>query len=108
MAYKQARGVLEDPVKTRVAGNENEKPKSQVNETVESVDREGTNQRLTEVSMEKRAKGSGASYSKVVDATRSTKGAIRGNKPFRYKSDNKIYNYVPGEQNDNPKTGYRL
>ena len=109
MAYKQAGGVLGDPVKVRVAsGGGGEKPKSQVNETVESVDRTGTNQRSTGVPMEKRAKGSGAVYSKEKAATKSTTGTIGGSKPFRYKSGGKIYNYEPGAQNNNPKTGIRL
>ena len=108
MAYKQAGGVLGDPVKTRVASSEGEKPKSQVSETVESVDREGTNQRLTGVSMGNRAMGSGASYNKTVPATQSTEGAIGGSEPFRYRSGNKLYDYVPGAQNNNPKTGFRL
>ena len=100
MAYNQPGGILGDPVKTRVnSGGE---------ETVESVDRTNTNQRLTNVPMEDRAKGSGASYGKMAAATQSTEGVIGGSEPFRYKSNNKIYNYVPGEQNNNPKTGYKL
>ena len=101
MAYKQAGGVLNDPVKTRVeGGNESE--------TVSSVDRTNTNQRLTEVPMADRAMGSGASYSKESAATRSTTGTIGGSEPFKYKSGNKIYNYEPGAQNNNPTTGIRL
>lgn len=101
MAYNQPGGVLGDPVKTRVE-------KSQENETASSVDRTNTNQRLTEVPMADRAMGSGASYSKENAATRSTTGTIGGSKPFRYKSGNKIYNYEPGAQNNNPTTGIRL
>ncbi len=109
MAYKQAGGVLGDPVKVRVAsGGGGEKPTSQVDETVESVDRTGTNQRSTGVPMEKRAKGSGAVYSKERKATKSTTGTIDGPVAFRYKSGGKIWNYVPGAQNNNPTTGIRL
>jgi len=108
MAYKQAGGVLGDPVKARVASGGSEKPTSQVNETVDSVDRTDTNQRSTGVSMEDRAKGSGVSYSKEAPATQSTTGTIGGPVAFRYKSGNKIFNYVPGAQNDNPTTGIRL
>jgi len=41
-------------------------------------------------------------------ATMSTTGSIGGNKPFSYTSEGKVYKYVPGEQNKNPKTGRRL
>jgi hypothetical protein len=101
MAYNQPKGVLNDPVKARVA-------KTQENETVSSVDRTNTNQRLTDMPVEDRPMGNGEVYSKSDAATRSTTGTIGGNKPFKYKSGNKIYNYVPGVQNDNPTTGIRL
>ena len=81
MAYNQPGGVLGDPVKTRAN---------------------------SKIATEDRPKGNGRSYSKMAEATQSTEGTIGGPESFRYKSDNKIYDYVPGEQNDNPKTGYRL
>jgi len=89
--YKQARGVLTDPSK-----------KSNTEPKVESK------RANSEIKTEDRAKGNGRSYSKENRATQSTEGTIGGNEPFKYKSGNKIYNYVPGAQNDNPKTGYRL
>ena len=55
-----------------------------------------------------RAQGAGRSYSKEVKATKSTTGTIGGNTPFTYRSNNKTYKYVPGAQNDNPKTGRLL
>jgi hypothetical protein len=55
-----------------------------------------------------RAMGAGRSYSKEVKATKSTTGTIGGNKAFKYKSGGKMYNYVPGAQNNNPKKGRLL
>jgi hypothetical protein len=55
-----------------------------------------------------RAQGAGRSYSKEVKATKSTTGTIGGNKAFTYRSNNKTYKYVPGAQNNNPKTGRLL
>jgi hypothetical protein len=55
-----------------------------------------------------RPKGAGRSYSNENKATRSTEGTIGGNKPFSYRHDNKTYKYVPGAQNNNPKTGRKL
>jgi hypothetical protein len=101
MAYKQAGGVLNDPVKKRVeGGNENE--------TAASVDRTDTNQRLTNVPMETRPMGSGAVYSKNAAATKSTEGTIGGNVPLTYRNNNKTYRYVPGKQTNDPKTGRLL
>lgn len=88
--YKQARGVLTDPSKK--SNTEPTEPK----------------RANSEIKTEDRPKGSGRSYSKEQRATQSTEGTIGGNEPFKYKSGNKMYNYVPGAQNDNPKTGYRL
>lgn len=88
--YKQARGVLTDPSKK--SNTEPTKPK----------------RANSDIPTEDRPKGSGRSYSKESSATKSTEGTIGGNEPFRYKSGNKIYNYEPGAQNDNPKIGYRL
>lgn len=78
MSYKLSKGSLEDPIKTR---------------------------QNSEIKTEDRPKGNGRSYSKESNATKSTTGNIGGNKPFKYMSGNKIYNYEPGAQNDNPKTG---
>tara|TARA_R110002124_G_scaffold126781_1_gene286536 strand:+ start:918 stop:1463 length:546 start_codon:yes stop_codon:yes gene_type:complete len=55
-----------------------------------------------------RATGAGRVYSKSSKATKSTTGTIGGNTRFRYISDNKIYEYIPGVQNKNPKTGRLL
>ena len=52
--------------------------------------------------------GADRSYSKEVKATKSTTGTIGGNKAFTYRSNNKTYKYVPGAQNNNPKTGRKL
>ena len=41
-------------------------------------------------------------------ATKSTTGTIGGNTAFKYTSGGKMYNYVPGAQNKNPKTGRKL
>jgi len=62
----------------------------------------------SEIKTGKRAMGAGRSYSKEVKATKSTTGTIGGNKTFKYKSGGKMYNYVPGAQNNNPKTGRKL
>jgi len=93
MGYKQARGVLTDPSK-----------KSNT-EPTEPTEPKRAN---SEIKTEDRPKGNGRSYSKENAATKSTKGTIGGNEEFRYKSGNKIYNYIPGKQTDQPKTGYRL
>ena len=55
-----------------------------------------------------RAQGAGRSYSKENKATTSTEGTIGGNEAFTYRSKNKTYKYVPGAQNNNPKTGRKL
>ena len=62
----------------------------------------------SEIKTGKRAMGAGRSYSKEVKATKSTTGTIGGNKAFTYRSNNKTYKYVPGAQNNNPKTGRKL
>jgi len=62
----------------------------------------------SEIKTGKRTMGAGRSYSKEVKATKSTTGTIGGNKTFKYKSGGKMYNYVPGAQNNNPKTGRKL
>ena len=62
----------------------------------------------SEIKTGTRAKGAGRSYSKEVKATKSTEGVIGGNKPFSYRHKNKTYKYVPGAQNNNPKTGRKL
>jgi hypothetical protein len=55
-----------------------------------------------------RAQGAGRVYSKNAKATKSTTGTIGGNVKLTYRSGNKTYKYVPGEQNNNPKTGRLL
>ncbi|HUV84850.1 MAG TPA: hypothetical protein VMV86_04025 [Methanosarcinales archaeon] len=55
-----------------------------------------------------RAQGAGRVYGKSAKATKSTTGTIGGNTPFTYRSNNKTYKYVPGAQNNNPKTGRLL
>ena len=94
MGYKQARGVLTDPSK-----KSNTEPKNETSSPKRAN---------SDIKTEDRPKGSGRSYSKQNAATKSTEGTIGGNEPFKYKSNNKMYNYVPGAQNNNPKTGYRL
>jgi len=62
----------------------------------------------SEIKTGDRPKGSGRSYSKEKNATKSTTGIIGGNKKFKYINDGKVYVYEPGVQNNNPKTGRRL
>ena len=90
--------MYETPLKKHKPGHEDSKDGSDSAKTRAN----------SEIKTGKRAMGAGRSYSKEVKATKSTTGTIGGNKAFKYKSGGKMYNYVPGAQNNNPKTGRKL
>ena len=82
---------------------------SKVKKATKTGTKTGTKPRAnSKIKTSKKPIGAGRSYSKEVKATKSTEGVIGGNKPFTYRHKNKTYKYVPGEQNNNPKTGRKL